>query len=87
VIGAATQPIVSRYGRRAVLWDNAKLSEVVTRLQSERERHDIRVGADGGEAEHNALITETEQMKRATENQLWDWLTTGRATLQRHVFN
>jgi hypothetical protein len=49
VIGAATQPIVSRYGRHAVVWDNAKLSEVVTRLQSERQRHDIRVGADSAE--------------------------------------
>jgi hypothetical protein len=73
VIGVATQPIVSRYGRRAVVWDSARLSEVVTRLQSERERHDIRVRAESAEAEHNALITEAEPVKLTTENKIAKW--------------
>lgn len=65
-----TTPISSCYGRRVIEWERPTLETLLSQLRSERLAHDTSVETESGEAEHNALMAEAEQIKRATENKI-----------------
>jgi len=62
--------ITSRIGDRVIQWDAATLSEVLSQLRHERERHQREIETIQNEAAHNALLTEADQIKRETETSI-----------------
>ena len=66
----SSQPIVSSYGNCFVLWDSAKLIEVLTQLKHERLQHEIDVESEISEGRHNVLMTQAEQMKQIATREI-----------------
>jgi hypothetical protein len=62
--------IRSRIGNRVIEWDQRTLTQVIAQLRSERDRHDTEIETAIGEAGHNALMLQAEQIKRETENEI-----------------
>jgi hypothetical protein len=61
---ATASVIVSRYGRVCIEWHQATLDPVLAQLRQERQ---AREGRDNGTG---SLISQAEQIKRETENEI-----------------
>jgi hypothetical protein len=65
-----TPVVVSRIGSRIIEWDKATLDRVLAQLGSERDQHNIEIETSIGEAAHNALMSDAEQIKHRTSNEI-----------------
>lgn len=64
------QPVVSRVGNRAIVWDGATLDELLSQLRQEREQHESEIETKAEESQHSAVMTTAEQIKRDATNTL-----------------
>jgi hypothetical protein len=62
--------IRSRIGNRVIEWDQRTLTQVIAQLRSERDQHDTEIETSIGEAAHNALMSQAEQIKHRTSNEI-----------------